>query len=80
MPHYLVRLCQPALTQFLTGAAEAYADLPTALAAAQRTGWSMVRKRRHGAPQPWRSSLEVTDDRGTAVARIMLAEVAREIR
>lgn len=79
MPSYSVRLCQPDLSQILIDVGERHADLGTALAAAQRAGWTILRKRRPGLSR-LRSSLEVTDERGVAVARIMLAEVARELR
>lgn len=54
-------------------------DLQAAMIEAQRAVRTMVRTRAGHAPLTLRGSLDIEDERRQPVARIMLADVARQI-
>lgn len=61
--------------------ASEYPDLRAALVGAQRAAGKMVRQRvRHHEPVDRQDSFDIEDDRHQPVARILLADLARQLR
>ncbi|MBB5708887.1 DUF6894 family protein [Sphingomonas xinjiangensis] len=79
MPSYSFHLQTARSTQLMQGSGRDFPDLRSALAEAQRAARSLIHKQVRRAPCALHGSLDIRDERGSAVARILLAEVARQI-
>jgi hypothetical protein len=78
MPRYHFNLRSPD-TRFVPGAGQDLPNLAAAMAEAHHAARALVRSRmRHHCSTPC-GSLDIEDERRQPVARIMLAEVARQI-
>jgi hypothetical protein len=78
MPHYFFSLKTHGAIPHTERSGD-FPDLRAALVEANATARSMLHTRRNHAPLEVHGSLDVEDERRRPVARIMLAEVARQI-
>lgn len=78
MPHYFFRLNTRNAVPHKDQGGD-FPDLRAALAGAHSTARAMLRTRMRHAPIEVHGSLDIEDERHRPVARILLADVARQI-
>jgi hypothetical protein len=78
MPRYFFQLRTPNAAQHPARCGE-FPNLGAALAEAHGAVRALIHKRARGAPADLYGSLDIEDERREAVARILLADVARQI-
>ncbi|MFZ3484194.1 DUF6894 family protein [Sphingomonas sp. 3-13AW] len=79
MPAYSFHLCTPNATRPIKSDHNEFPNVGAALAEAARIGRGMIRQRVRRQPCALRAHLDVRDGGDTPVARILLAELARQI-
>ena len=79
MPAYSFHLCTPSATRPIKSDNSEFPNVGAALAEAARLGRGMIRQRVRRQPCELRAHLDVRDDGNAPVARVMLAELARQI-
>jgi hypothetical protein len=79
MPAYSFHLCTPGASRPIRNDHSEFPDVGAALAEAARIGRGMIRQRVRRKPCELCSHLDVRDDGDAPVARILLAELARQI-
>ncbi len=79
MPQYFFSLRTPDAHPSLGEHGGVFPDLRTALAEANSTARSLIHKRVRRAPVNLHGSIDVEDERRQPIARILLADVARQI-
>jgi len=78
MPHYFFRLNTRGAIQHAEQGGD-FPDLRAALAGAHSAARTMLHSRNRHAPIELHGSLDIEDERHRPVARILLADVARQI-
>jgi hypothetical protein len=79
MPYYYFQLTTPTVTAPREPRARELPDLHAALVEAQHAARAMIRTQMRNAPFRFQGSLDIQDEGRRPVARIMLADVARQI-
>jgi hypothetical protein len=79
MPAYSFHLCTTAASRPIRNTHSEFPDVGAALAEAARIGSGMIRQRVRRKPCELRAHLDVRDEGNAPVARILLAELARQM-
>jgi hypothetical protein len=79
MPYYFFNLRTPDAHPSLPAQGGTFPDLRTALVEANSAARALIHKRVRRAPLELHGSLDVEDERRQPIARILLADVARQI-
>ncbi|MDT8757822.1 hypothetical protein MZO42_03850 [Sphingomonas psychrotolerans] len=79
MPHYFFSLRTPDSYASLAAQGGSFPDLRTALAEANCAARALIHKRVRRAPVDLHGSLDIEDEARRPIARILLADVARQI-
>ncbi|ATY31260.1 DUF6894 family protein [Sphingomonas psychrotolerans] len=79
MPQYFFNLAPPDTHPLLASPGGTFPDLRTALAEANSAARALIHKRVRRSPIALHGSLDIEDEHRRPIARILLADVARQI-